>query len=297
MRPFALLLSAVLLTPLFAVLTVHAQYYGQREDEGPIIPEGTPAELAQIGVDEHLRAQVPLDATFRDHTGRRVRLSDLVNGSKPVLLNLAYYSCPMLCSMVQDAVVKSIAQIPWAAGDEYDVITLSIDPRDTLQNAAKTRRRILSKYDRPEARTGWHFLVGDEANIRKVASAVGFRYFYDERQQQFGHPAAIILLTPQGRIARYLYGLEFTPNDVRIGLFEASEGRSINTVEQLILYCYHYDPQGSKYVLVASQIMKISGVLTLGALLAFFAVLWWRFERRRKHDSHEAVATTSGKRS
>lgn len=293
MRMPALLLSALLLAPLLVVPVVRAQYYGLRQDDGPIIPSGTPAEFNRIGVDEHLRAQVPLDATFRDHTGRRVRLSDVLNGSKPVLLNLAYYSCPMLCSMVQDAVVKSIALIPWSVGEEYDVITLSIDPRDTPRDAAKTRRRILAKYDRPAAQTGWHYLVGSEADIHAVATAVGFRYFFDESQQQYGHPAAIILLTPRGGIARYLYGLEFAPNDVRIGLFEASEGRSINTIEQLILYCYHYDPHGSKYVLIAAQVMKLTGVLTLGALITLFAVLWWRFERRRRHDSGTADATLS----
>ncbi len=289
MRPLVLFLAAAVFAPHFAVTGVHAQYYGRVRDNGPIIPSGTPPELQQIGVDEHLRAQVPLDATFRDHTGKRVKLSDLVSGRKPVLLNLAYHSCPQLCSMVQDAVVKSIAQIPWGAGDEYDVVTLSIDPRDRPADAARTRARILAKYDRPAARDGWHFLVGDEANIRKVAGAVGFRYFFDEAQGQFGHPAAIILLTPRGLIARYLYGLEFAPNDVRIGLFEASEGRSINTIEQLILYCYHYDPQGSEYVLLASRVMKLGGALTLGSLVVFIAALWWRFERRRRDSSRLAA--------
>ena len=292
MRLSLSLLCAVLLVPLLAGTTVRAQYYGGQRNEGPVIPSGTPVELQQIGVDEHLRAQVPLDAVFRDHSGRRVRLSDVLNGTKPVLLNLAYYSCPMLCSLVQDAIVKSIKQIPWGVGDQYDVITISIDPHDTPRDAAKTRQRILAKYDRPEARTGWHFLVGDETNIRAVAQAVGFRYFYDARQRQFGHPAAVAMLTPRGRIARYLYGLEFTPNDMRLGLFEASEGRSINTVEQIILYCYHYDPQGSKYVLVAAKVMKLSGVLTLGFLLTFVGVLWWRFERRRRLDSQVAAAAS-----
>jgi protein SCO1/2 len=285
MRALVLLLAAASVAPYFAATDARAQYYGRVRDDGPVIPSGTPAELQQIGVDEHLRAQVPLATSFRDHTGRRVRLSDLVNGEKPVLLNLAYHSCPQLCSMVQDAVVKSIAQIPWDAGDEYDVVTLSIDPRDRPQDAARVRSRILAKYDRPAAQRGWHFLVGDDASIRTVASAVGFRYFYDEAQGQYGHPAAIMLLTPSGVIARYLYGLEFAPNDVRIGLFEASEGRSIDTIEQLILYCYHYDPQGSEYVLIASRVMKIGGALTLGSLVSFIAVLWWRFERRRRHPS------------
>ena len=291
MKLLVLLLAAAMLAPLFAV-SARAQYYGERRDEGPIIPTGTPAILQQIGVDEHLRAQVPLTATFRDHRGRRVRLSDLVDGTKPVLLNLAYHSCPQLCSMVQDAVVKSIEQIPWGVGDEYDVVTISIDPRDRPQDAARVRQRILAKYDRPDAGTGWHFLVGDEANIRAVTEAVGFRYFYDAEQGQYGHPATIMLLTPHGKIARYLYGLEFAPNDVRIGLFEASEGRSINTIEQLILYCYHYDPHGSKYVLIAAKVMKLSGALTLGSLVAFIGILWWRFERRRR-DLTRAVPATA----
>ncbi|MEM6959889.1 MAG: SCO family protein, partial [Myxococcota bacterium] len=191
--------------------------------------------LERIRVDEHLDDELPLDARFRDHRGREVRLGDYFDGDRPVLLNFAYHSCPTLCSMVLSATVNGIKPTEWTAGDEYQVVTISIDPRDSPAVAARKRRGILEEYGRLDADAdGWAFLVGEDEEIRRVAGAVGYHYFWDGRQQQFGHPAAIMLASPSGKIARYLYGLTFDPNDIRLGLLEASEGRSISTGERFL---------------------------------------------------------------
>jgi protein SCO1/2 len=276
------LLFACAAVAVNAGIDAQAQYYGRVHDEATRIVGPTPAQMDQMGVDEKLGARVPLDATFVDHTGRQVRLGDLVDGERPVLLQFAYFTCPALCNLVQDGVVKALAEVPWTIGDQYRVITLSIDPRDTPQTAARNRQRMLSRYDRAEARKGWHFLVGREPEIVRVAGAVGFRYFWDPRQEQYGHPAVVVLLSPSGVVARYLYGLEYAPADLRLGLFEASEGRSMSTLDRALLYCFHYDPREGRYVVVARNVMRLGGVVTLAGLGAFLGFYWLREWRRRR---------------
>ncbi len=242
-----------------------------------------PHELSGVGVIEHMMAQVPRDATFRDHTGQTVQIGRYFDGRRPVVLNLVYHRCPMLCSMVLNAVLRSLANTPWSVGEQYDVVTLSIDPRDTPEVAAQKRRRVLETYGRPSAARGWHFLTGTDEEARRVARAVGFEYRFDPRQDQYAHPAVTFLLTPEGRVARYLYGIDHAPTDVRVGLLEASQGRSISTVERVLLFCYHYDPQGQKYVLVARRVMQLGGGLTAVSLGALLATLWYRERRRKDH--------------
>lgn len=253
------------------------------------VPAGTraqvntlPPELQGVGVTEHLNGSIPRDAVFRDHRGRRVQLGQFFDGRRPVLLNLVYHRCPMLCSMVLNATLRVLERTAWTVGEQFDVITLSIDPRDGPAEATEKRLSVLQRYRRPQAERGWHFLTGEEANIRRVADALGFQYRYDARQQQYAHPAVIFLLTPDGRIARYLYGIAFDPNDVRLGLLEASQGRSISTIERLILFCYHYDPQGRKYVLVARRVMQLGGVVTVVLLGGLLGTLWFRERWRRR---------------
>jgi protein SCO1/2 len=249
-------------------------------------PEGRPTRevpgLDRIRVDEHLEGRVPLDVDFRDHEGHAVKLADFFDGQRPVLLTFAYHTCPTLCSMVLDAVVKGISGTPWTAGDEYEIVTISIDPRDTPERAAEKRRDLLERYGRPAAQHGWHFLVGEDEAIRRVADAVGFRYFYDSAQQQYGHPAAIMFLTPGAKVARYLYGLEFASSDIRMALLEASQGRSITTTEQILLYCYAYDRDANSYALMATRVMQAGAVLTVLALGTFIAVLFRRERRRHR---------------
>jgi len=239
----------------------------------------TPAELDGVDVREQLDKPLPKDAVFRDHTGKQVRLGDYFDGTRPVVLTLAYANCKVVCSMVLGAEVETLKAQAWTLGKEYRALTISIDPNDTPAIAAKKRTQMLALYGR--ANTGWDFLVGDEANIKRIADAVGYQYRYDAREKQFAHPAVLMLTKPNGDLARYLYGLSFDPSDVRLGLLEASQGRSISTIEKMILYCYMYDPIGAKYVLVARNVMRVAGGITV-LIMGLFLFLFWRRELRAK---------------
>lgn len=259
-----------------------------------------PPGLENVGVDEHLDRRIPLDLAFRNSRGERVTLGQLVDGERPILLNLVYHSCPSFCSLVLDGTSRVLARQPWTIGEEFIVLTISIDPRDTPEIAEARRLRELRAYGRDAAERGWHFLVAQRTlserenlaaygvypEMERLAEAVGFRYQWMPREGQYAHPGVLILLTPDGRVARYLYGIEHDPNDVRIGLLEASEGRSLSSVERVILYCYRYDSSQQKYVVMAERIMRIGGALTalaLGAVLAFF----WRRELRKRRAPEE----------
>lgn len=250
-----------------------------------------PRELNDVTVVEHLLGQVPREAAFIDHAGHRVRIGEYFDGRRPVVLNLVYHRCPMLCSMVLNAVIRSLKETSWSVGDQYQVITLSVDPRDTPQVASEKRQRVLTAYGRPGADMGWHFLTGTEQEIHRVADAVGFRYRFDRAQDQYAHPAVTMLLTPDGRVARYLYGIDYRPTDVRVGLLEASQGRSINTVERLILYCYHYDPQGRTYAIMATRVMRLGGAVTVAGLGALLGTLWWRDRRKARAVAENTRST------
>jgi protein SCO1 len=250
------------------------------------MPNTPPVELQGVDITEHLGGALPAGATFRDTEGKTVKLGDFFDGKRPTLFVFAYHTCPMLCSLVLDATVKSLNDVAWTVGDQFDVVSISIDPKDTPETATRKRAQVIASYPRANGSTkGWHFLVGDEGEIRKVTDAVGFQYRYDARQKQYAHPAAIYLLSPDGHVERYLYGIQFEPNDVRLGLLEAAEGRSVSTTERLLLFCYHYDPQGKHYSLVAMNVMRLGGGLTMALFGAFFAVLWIRQRRRRRHET------------
>jgi protein SCO1/2 len=242
-------------------------------------PAGMPPQLEHVGVKEHLDQPLPLDAEFRDHTGNPVRLQAFFDGKRPVVLVFAYHSCQVVCSMVMGAVLRSLQGIKWSVGNEFDVVVISIDPNDTFERTTAKRNGVIHDYGRGDGK-GFHYLVGTKTNIDRVANAAGFAYEYDASQNIYGHPSLMMLVKPNGQMARYLYGLEFDPNDVRLGLLEASEGRSISTVEQMILYCYHYDPQGGKYVLVATRVMQVAGSIT-ALLLGGVLLLYWLRERRK----------------
>lgn len=245
---------------------------------------GMPPELAHVGVREHLDGQIPLDTKFRDHTGKPVVLRDFFDGKRPVVLTFAYHSCPVLCSMVLIAAATGLRGIGWTVGKEFDVVTISIDPEESLEKTAAKRASILNEYGAPRGHDGkgWHFLVGDKASIAAVATAAGFEYQYDADQKQWGHPSVLMIVKPDGHMARYLYGLEFPSSDLKLGLLEASEGRSISTIEQIILYCYHYDPKGGKYVLVAQRVMQVGGGGVAVVLFGFLGLFWGRELRKGK---------------
>lgn len=247
-----------------------------------------PPALAEIGVDEHLGATLPLDAAFRDHTGASVRIVRYFDGRRPVLIHLMYHRCPMLCSVVLDALTDGLKELDWTVGKEFDVISISVDPRDGADVAARKRRQILARYGRADADRGWHFLTGGDAEIARVADALGFRYRWDPEQQQYAHPAAIFLVTPGAKIARYLYGIEFAPRDLRFGLLEASEGRSVSTVERVLLFCYHYDATGRRYSFIVTGALRVGALVLLLLVGSLLGRLWWKERRGRATPAHGA---------
>ena len=252
---------------------------------------GMPPELAHVGVREHLDEPLPLGTAFHDQSGKAVRLADYFDGKRPVVLTFAYHTCPVLCGMVLNNAAAGLKRIGWTIGKEFDVVTISIDPNESAERTNLKRNAIIGEYGESrghvaEAQKGWHFLTGDAKSIAAVAAAAGFEYQYDEDQKQWGHSSVVMIVKPDGRMARYLYGIEFPPNDLKLGLLEASEGRSISTVEQIILYCYHYDPKGGKYVLVARRVMQVGGGAVAIVLFSILGVLWGREIRRgRKKDA------------
>jgi protein SCO1/2 len=246
-----------------------------------------PGELIkQIGIDQRLDAQVPLDLKFRDETGREVQLGDYFT-DKPVILTLVYYRCPMLCTQVLNGLLESSQGVKFQMNKDYQVVSVSIDPHETPEMAAAKKERYARSYRREGAREGWHFLTGDQESIEKLAKVVGYRYRYDPATDQYAHGSAIMLLTPKGRVSRYFYGIDYAPNDLRLGLVEASENRIGSAVDQILLLCYHYDPATGKYGFVIAGALRIAGIVTLLVLGAF---LWRMFllERRRSAEVRQA---------
>ena len=236
-----------------------------------------PEALRDVGFDQRLDESIPLDLTFRDEAGRPVTLGSLFRG-RPVILNLAYYRCPMLCTLVLNGLLSSMRALPFDVGKEFDVLTVSFDPEDTPEQATQKKATYLGEYRRPGADAGWHFLTGDAASIEALARAVGFRYHYDPDRKEFAHAAGIAVLTPAGRIARYFFGVEFSPRDLKFGLMEAAEGRIGSPIDQLLLFCFHYDPSSGRYTTAVLTVVRAGGVLTLLILAAFIA---WAVRRER----------------
>ena len=234
-----------------------------------------PPELRGVGVEERLGQSIDLGLTFTGEDGYPVPLRSFSHQNRPVLLNLVYYSCPMLCTLLLNGQTAALREIPWTPGNEFEVVTISIDPTETFNLAQRKRASYLESYGRPAS--GWHFLTDDHGNVKKLADQVGFHYRYDERQAQYAHPAVIMILTPEGKISRYLYGIKFSPRDLRLALTEASESKFSLSTDRILLYCFHYDPQAHGYVLFATNLMRAGGVLTV-LILGFVLVRLWRRE-------------------
>ncbi len=234
--------------------------------------------LREVGIDQKLGDRVPLDLVFVDESGRDVRLGDLFR-DRPVVLALVYYECPMLCTQVLSGLDGSLTALSFSAGKEFDLVVVSFDPGETPAIAADRRKNFINRYRRVGSEGGIRFLTGRQESIAKLADAVGFRYAYDEASDQYAHPAAITLLTGDGRVSRYLYGIEFAPKDLRLGLVEASEGRVGTAVDTLLLFCYHYDPESGKYGMAIMNLIRLAGVLTVVGL-GTFIVVSLRRERR-----------------
>jgi protein SCO1/2 len=238
-----------------------------------------PRLLAEVGIDQKLGAQVPLDLAFVDEAAQPVTLGRYF-GARPVVLALVYYECPMLCTQVLNGLVSALGVLSFDAGREFEVVAVSFDPGETPGLARAKKAAYLDRYGRPGTAHGWHFLTGAQPSIARLTDAVGFRYAYDERTDQFAHAAAIMILTPEGRVSRYFYGIEYAPRDLRLGLVEASAHRIGTVVDQALLLCYHYDPTAGTYGLVVMNLVRAGGVVTLVLIGGFLAVAFRR-ERRR----------------
>lgn len=285
---YGLLLSACCFPALAQPVQnpMNGPLYGPRPGLGST-ESGLPKALREVGIEQRLNEQLPLDAQFRDETGREVSLKEYF-GSHAVVLVLAYYDCPMLCTQVLNGVVSTLRVVPFDAGKDFEVVVVSFDPRETPQLAAAKKEVYLEQYKREGAGKGWHFLTGDAGSIKRVTEAVGFRYYYDEATGQFAHASGIMVATPQGKLSHYFYGIEYAPKDVRLSLVEASQNKIGSPVDQLMLYCYHYDPESGKYGLAIMNVVRVAGAVTVLLILALLLFL------RRPRASREVELKAGG---
>jgi len=263
---------SALLALAFALVAL--PLFAQTSTDQPKLPG--PVSIAQ-----KLNTQIPLDLMFRDENGKVVRLRDYFGKGRPVLLNFVYYRCPMLCPMVLEGTTTALTQLKFDIGKEFDVLTISIDPRDTAADAAVMKEKYIRRYGRLESAGGWHFLTAHETAIKQITDAVGFQYAYESRTDQFAHGAALLILTPDGRTSRYFYGFEYKPRDLRLAIVEASSGKVGNVTDQFLLLCFHYDPTTGKYSRNAMMFARAGGVTTM-FLLGGFIFAMFRKERAQK---------------
>jgi len=242
--------------------------------------EARPALLRDVGLEQRLDAQLPLESEFRDEAGTVVQLGEYF-GARPVILILDYYQCPRLCPLVLDALLASLRMLPWTVGKHFDVLIVSIDARDTPAVAAAKKAQYLERYGRSGTTHGWHFLTGEPEAIQRLATTVGFRYTYDAATDQFAHAAGLMIVTPQGKLARYFYGLAYAPRELRLGLVEAAANRIGSPIDQLLLFCYHYDPLTGKYGLAIMNVIRLAGLVTVLGLGVFMGVMFRRDRRQR----------------
>ena len=233
-----------------------------------------PPGLQFVGIEQHLNAEVPGNLEFRDELGNSVKLGDYFGHGRPVILNLGYYQCPMLCSELLEGLVGSMKPLTLQLGQDFEVVTLSFDPRETTEMAAEKKREIMKRYGRANADRGWHFLTGKADQIAALTNAVGYQYQFDPKTQQYAHATAIVILTPDRHIAEYFYGVEFSPKDLRLGLVQASQGKIGNIADSVLLYCYHYDPRAGKYGAVIGNVLKIGALATMLILGTFMFVMF-----------------------
>lgn len=251
-------------------------YSPRKYDPSRSTSSGLPEPLKKVGIDQKLNSQLPFDAVFTDATGKKVKLGDYFSRGKPVILALVYFECPMLCNEVLNGMTGSLKALSFEVGKEFDVIALSFDTRENAKpNLAKNKKEsYVERYNRPESKDGWHFLTGEQSEIDKVTEAVGFNYTFDEKSNQFAHAAGIMIATPEGKLSRYLYGIDYSPKDIKFSLMESSKNRIGNAAEQLYLYCYHYDPSTGRYGFAILNVLRLAGIATLLGLGVMFFVFW-----------------------
>ena len=270
-------------------VSVSAQAWGQGPPpmSSETTSDGKPRMLEGVGIDQKLDAQLPLDLMFKDETGAQVRLADYF-GKRPVVLALVYYSCPMLCNQVLNGLTGSMDTLAFDIGKEFEVVTVSFDPRETAELAREKKKTYIKWYKRPGASDGWHFLTGDKHEIDKLTEAVGFRYRYDPATNQFAHGSGIMIATPQGKLARYFYGIEYAPRDLKLGLIDASESKIGSPVDKLLLLCYHYDPAAGKYGPIVMNMIRLGGGATV---IGFVLLTLWMRRRTAMHKRAGAGGT------
>lgn len=259
---------------------------------GQALQKNDPA-LQGIDVEEHLGDTIPFDVNLVNDHGDTVTLGAYFGDHKPAVLVMAYYTCPMLCNLVLNGVSNAIGGMPLEPGKDYRVLTVSIDPRDSVALAAAKKKNYLTELDRKGADTAWTFFVTSADESKRLADAVGFKYYYVPERKEYAHPAVITVVSPAGVISRYLYGVQFNPRDLRLALVEASEGKIGTTVDRILLYCYHYDPDAGGYTLLAFNVMKLGGIATLVLLGLFLGIFWWRESRRRSRKKAQIAEKAS----
>jgi protein SCO1/2 len=277
-------------TMLMAATVTFAQPPSSFEDKstGPTSQQ-TPADLQNIRIDQRLNQQVPLDLEFKDENGKTVKLGDYFQSRRPVILNLVYYTCPMLCGEELTGEASALSMLKFTPGKEYEVVSVSFNPDETPKDATASKKiyidRVNEHLDPKTDGSGWHFLTGQEPQIQQLADAVGFHYRRDPQTKQYIHATAIMIVTPAGKIAQYYYGVEYSPKDIRLGLIEASREKIGNVVDEVLLYCYHYDPKTGRYGAVVANIMRIAGAATMLVLGGFLIVMF----RRDSQDSKKGT--------
>jgi protein SCO1/2 len=249
-----------------------------------------PSPLKQVGIDQKLDSQLPLSLQFKDETGKTVKLGDYF-GKRPVILAPVYYQCPMLCTQILNGLVRSLKAVTFNPGQEFEVVAFSFDARDTAKLAAEKKESYVQHYGRPGTAAGWHFLTGDPDAIKALTAALGYRFVWDPHTSQFAHASGIMVITPQGRISKYYYGIEYSAKDVRLGLIEAAQNKIGSPVDQLLLFCYHWDATTGKYTATAMNILRAAGGLTV-VLLGGFVVIMLR--REAKEKEHASFARPKG---
>ena len=251
---------------------------------------GSPSVVSKVAFDQNLGAAVPMDLPFRDEAGRTVMLGEYF-GKRPVLLNLVYYRCPMLCTLELNGLARALKPLSMDAGKQFEIVTVSIDPEETPALAAEKKAGYMARYGRKGAENGWHFLTGDKASIDRLTSVAGFRYAYNPETKLFAHAAGLVVVTPSGKIARYFYGIDYSPRDLQFGILEASSGKVGSPIARMLLLCYHYDPASGKYTLAIMTIVQVFGTATVVALGSYLLVMFRR--DRRASLARRAPAPTS----
>ena len=280
----------VVLTVVGASLA-HAQQQpglpGSMGFTGGIVASNVPPQLKEVTFAQRLNERLPLEATLRDEAGRTVALGDFF-GDRPVLLAFVYYQCPLLCSQVMNGISSALKVMPYVPGEDFDVVLISFDPRDTPEAANAKKRAHLLHWGRQDTADGWHFLTGDEATIRQVTAAAGFNYTWDEPTKQFAHVSGVLAVTPDGRLSRYFYGVEYSPKELRMALVESGAGKVGSLVDELLLYCFQYDPESGRYGVIVMNLIRLGGILTLAGMAGFVLLM-------RRRESRPAAPTGHGR--